>query len=81
MVDSGFQVYPTGLFARIARFFVGIPAPLKTARFELIEAEFHLLQAEDMSEYYLSLISYNKTKINRLRAYIDAYPAGEKWRR
>ena len=46
--------------------------PMQVAANELAEAEFSLLRAETGVEYAASLVSYNKTRITRLRTYLAA---------
>ncbi len=50
--------------------------PQQAVLFELAEAEHALLRAETGVEYAQALVTYNKQRVKRLRAYIT--PAEEK---
>ena len=53
--------------------FVGLfkmPAPLVIAAKELAVAELELLKAETSMEYANAVASYNRTRIERLKAYL-----------
>lgn len=44
--------------------------PAEAVSYELIEAEMSLLRAETGVEYASSLVTYNKNRIKRLKAYL-----------
>jgi hypothetical protein len=46
--------------------------PMQVAANELAEAEFSMLRAETGVEYAHSLVTYNKQRVARLRAYMAA---------
>jgi hypothetical protein len=46
--------------------------PLEVAAAQLVTAEHELLKAETGVEYASALVTFNKTQIKRLRAYISA---------
>lgn len=48
------------------------PTPLEVAAAQLVTAEHELLKAETGVEYASALVTFNKTQIKRLRAYISA---------
>ena len=52
-----------GMFKRIT--------PLQVVANELSEAEFALLRAESGVEYAAALVTYNKARIKRLKAYMS----------
>jgi len=47
-----------------------MPSPLQMAATELAEAELELLKAETGVEFAASLVTYNKQRIKRLKAYL-----------
>ena len=46
--------------------------PVQAVAHELIHAEHALLQAETGVEYAQALVTYNKNRIKRLKAYLEA---------
>ena len=46
--------------------------PAQAVAHELIHAEHALLQAETGVEYAQSMVTYNKNRIKRLKAYLEA---------
>ena len=52
--------------------------PMQVVANELAEAEFSLLRAETGVEYANSLVTYNKQRVTRLRAYMAAQTKAEK---
>jgi hypothetical protein len=46
--------------------------PAQAVAHELIHAEHALLQAETGVEYAQALVTYNKNRIKRLKAYLEA---------
>ena len=59
------------LYTEIIRFFK-LPSPIEVAAKQLATAELELLKAETGVEYASALVTFNKTQIKRLRAYISA---------
>jgi hypothetical protein len=49
-----------------------LPSPIEVAAKQLATAELELLKAETGVEYASALVTFNKTQIKRLRAYISA---------
>lgn len=49
-----------------------MPTPIEVAAKQLATAELELLKAETGVEYASALVTFNKTQIKRLRAYITA---------
>lgn len=49
-----------------------MPSPIEVAAAQLATAELELLKAETGVEYASALVTFNKTQIKRLRAYISA---------
>jgi hypothetical protein len=49
-----------------------LPSPIEVAAKQLATAELELLKAETGVEYAAALVTFNKTQIKRLRAYISA---------
>ena len=52
--------------------FFKMPTPIEVAAKQLATAELELLKAETGVEYASALVTFNKTQIKRLRAYITA---------
>ena len=48
-----------------------MPTPLEVAAKQLATAELELLKAETGVEYASALVTFNRTQIKRLRAYIS----------
>jgi hypothetical protein len=46
------------------------PSPLQVAAVELAEAELELLKAESGVEYAAALVTYNTTRVKRLRSFV-----------
>jgi hypothetical protein len=46
--------------------------PAQAVTHELMHAEHELLQAESAVEYATSLVTYNKNRVKRLKAYLEA---------
>jgi hypothetical protein len=46
------------------------PSPLQVAATELAEAELELLKAESGVEYATALVTYNTTRVKRLRSFV-----------
>lgn len=51
--------------------------PAEAVANELMEVEMYLLKAETLREYAESQVSYNKNRVKRLKAYVNA-PVEEK---
>lgn len=51
--------------------------PTQAVTHELQQAEMELLRAETGVEYAQALVTYNKNRVKRLRAYMAATPAEE----
>ena len=54
------------------RLMVKTVTPAQAVAHELIHAEHALLQAETGVEYAQALVTYNKNRIKRLKAYLEA---------
>jgi hypothetical protein len=54
------------------RLMVKTVTPAQAVAHELIHAEHALLQAETGVEYAQSMVTYNKNRIKRLKAYLEA---------
>lgn len=46
------------------------PSPLQVAANELALAELELLSAESAVEYAVAMVSFNKSRVKRLKAYL-----------
>lgn len=47
------------------------PSPLQVAAIELAQAELELLKAETGVEYAAALVTYNTTRVKRLRSFVS----------
>ena len=50
--------------------FFKMPSPLQVAANELFQAELELLKAETGVEFASSLVTFNKSRVKRLKAYM-----------
>jgi hypothetical protein len=55
-----------------------MPTPLQVAANELANAELELLKAETGVEFASSLVTFNKQRVTRLKAYMAAQVKAEK---
>jgi hypothetical protein len=56
-------------YAELKSFFK-MPTPLQVAANELAQAELELLKAETGVEFASSLVTFNKSRVKRLKAYM-----------
>jgi deoxyribodipyrimidine photolyase len=53
------------------RLIIKTVTPVQAVKHELLHAEHELLQAETGVEYAQALVTYNKNRVKRLKAYLD----------
>ena len=65
------------LYTEFKQFFK-MPTPLQVAANELANAELELLKAETGVEFASSLVTFNKQRVTRLKAFMTAQVKAEK---
>jgi len=65
------------MYASLTQFFK-MPTPLQMAARELAQAEHELLKAETGVEFASSLVTFNKQRVTRLKAFMTAQTKAEK---